>query len=209
MLFPLYGRREAVRLALGFHPLDVAQVDLAKELNLFKSYVAHTSYVGEVGLDFSAEGRSSRALQEEALSSMLSIEGVADKIVSVHSRGASKETIGHLVTAHAQRVIMHWFSGPLRDAEAALDAGFYFSINPRMIHTKKGRAIIDLVPRGRALLESDGPYVRIGNRVAEPSDVLRVAGYLSQKWEMPLDDVLVTLAGNLGELSHGLAELSR
>src|SRR5436190_15250316 len=68
MLFPLFGRRKGVRLALGLHPLDCEQIDLQRELNLFERYAQHTSFIGEIGLDSSVEGKGSRALQEKVLS---------------------------------------------------------------------------------------------------------------------------------------------
>jgi TatD DNase family protein len=204
MLFPLYGRRQGVRLALGLHPLEVARVELREEISLFESYAAHTSYIGEIGLDFSSEGRQSRTTQEAVFTSLLAVDGLGDKILSVHSRSASELTIRRLVDARARRVIMHWFSGSIRDAEAALDAGFYFSINPRMAQSKRGRGIVASIPHDRVLLESDGPYARIGRRNAEPVDVLRAADYLSNAWATPLTEVLAKLSSNFRQLCSGL-----
>lgn len=78
-----------------------------------------------------------------------------------------------------------------------------------MIRSKKGRAVAAAVPHDRALLESDGPYVRVGGRVAEPTDVLCVAEYLTQQWERPRDEVLMMLGANLGRLCGGMPELAR
>jgi TatD DNase family protein len=200
MLFPLYGRRDGVRLALGLHPLEVARVQLETELRLFTAYAGHTSYIGEIGLDFSPDGRASRALQERTLNRLLGITGVSDKVLSVHSRRASKEVIALLVATGASRVIMHWFSGPIRDVEAALDAGFYFSFNPRMLSSKSGRATIAAVPHDRALFESDGPYARIRGRAAEPPDVLAVADFLAREWEASRDETLAAVESNLRQL---------
>jgi TatD DNase family protein len=208
MLFPLYGRRAGLRLALGLHPLEVERIDLRQELALFRGYAAHTSYIGEIGLDLSPEGRPSRRLQEEALASVLSTPDVPDKVLTVHSRRAARQTIEHLTAAHAGRVIMHWFSGSVTDLEVALNAGFYFSINPAMIRSKKGQAVAAAVPRNRVLLESDGPYVRVRGRDAEPADVISVADYLGRQWEESGDDVLARLAANLRQLCEGLPDLN-
>lgn len=208
MLFPLYGRREGVRLALGLHPLEVAQVDSRRELALFESYAAHTSFIGEIGLDFSVEGRPSRAAQEAALAAILATADVCDKVLTVHSRGAALRTFDLLEAAQARRVIVHWFLGSPSDAERALAAGFYFSFNPAMIRSRKGRELAEIVPRTRVLLESDGPYARIANRLAEPADVLAVADFLQTPWQLPRDAVLGELAQNLRRLCEGLPELA-
>jgi TatD DNase family protein len=204
VLFPLYGRRNGVRLALGLHPLEVAKVDLAGELSLFESYSSHTSYVGEVGLDFSSEGKPMRALQEQALDAILATPGVAAKVMSVHSRAASAATIERLQAAKATRVILHWFSGSLSELDSGLEAGFYVSVNPAMTRSEKGRAIIGRLPRDRVLIESDGPFARVAGRPLEPSDVSIAAEYLGEVWGESPHDVSGTLAMNLRRLCDGL-----
>lgn len=200
MLFPLYGRREGVRLALGLHPLEVAKVDLESEMALFSGYAAHTSYIGEVGLDFSRDGRGSLVKQEKAFDAILAIPGVTEKILSVHSRGAAKEVITRLRQAGASRVVLHWFTGGIRDLDDALDAGFYFSINPVMTRSVKGRTIIDRLASARVLVESDGPYARIDGRELEPRDVCLAFGYLAKQWQMTSDEVSAEVAENLRHL---------
>lgn len=205
MLFPLYGRRRGVRLALGLHPLEVAQVDLAKELSLFRAYVPHTSYVGEIGLDYSRDGKPSRVLQEQTLDEILATPGVAERIISVHSRGAAGATIDRLRSAKAARVVLHWFTGTPMDLDAGLDAGFYVSVNPAMTQNERGRAIIARVPVQRTLVESDGPYARISGRQLEPPDVAISVRYLSRVWGESLADAALQLNANLHNLSEGLS----
>jgi TatD DNase family protein len=204
MLFPLYGRREGVRLALGLHPLEVAKVDLAKELALFQGYAGHTSYIGEIGLDYSRDGKPSRAIQEEALDAILDTRGVAEKVLSVHSRSASTATVERLRNAKATRVILHWFSGSMADLEAGLDAGFYLSVNPAMTWSEKGRKIIARLPWDRALVESDGPYARLAGRQLEPPDVSIAIAYLGKIWDGSSADVAHQLSLNLRRLCDGL-----
>lgn len=203
-LFPLYGRRKGVRLALGLHPLEVAKVDLAGELSLFESYASHVSYIGEVGLDQSRDGKASIGLQERALDAILTTPGVVEKVLTVHSRGASAAVIERLRAAEAARVILHWFSGSLAELDVAIGSGFYVSVNPAMTHSKKGRAIIECVPRDRVLVESDGPYARIAGRQLEPRDVSIAADYLGDLWVDSLDAVSAQLERNLRKLCDGL-----
>jgi TatD DNase family protein len=204
MLFPLYGRREGVRLALGLHPLEVAKVDLANELALFQGYAGHTSYIGEIGLDYSRDGKPSRAIQEEALDVILATKGVTEKVMSVHSRSASKATVARLRNAKATRVILHWFSGSMADLDAGLDAGFYLSVNPAMTGSEKGRKIIERLPRDRALVESDGPYARVAGRQLEPPDVSIAIAHLGKVWDSSQADVAHQLSLNLRRLCDGL-----
>ena len=56
------------------------------------------------------------------------------------------------------------YTGPLGVVDDALAAGMSFSINPAMVSSAKGRALLARIPRDRVLLETDGPYTRRGSR---------------------------------------------
>jgi TatD DNase family protein len=205
MLFPAYGRREGVRLALGLHPLEVPKLDLARELNLFAGYARHTSFLGEIGLDFSEEGKPHRAIQQQAFEKILSLPGVPNKILSIHSRGAAGATISALSNAKATRVLLHWFSGSAKDLDAGLSAGFYLSIGPPMTVSASGRRIIDGVPPERVLAETDGPYAQFRGRPLHPRDVHLVLDYLAKRWSRTFEEVSIQLEANLSGLCVGLS----
>ena len=86
MGYPHFKDLKRSRLALGYHPLMVAENP--NELNSFTKYLPYTSYVGEIGLDFSREGISSKEKQVEMLRKVLECISGKRKIVSVHSRRA-------------------------------------------------------------------------------------------------------------------------
>jgi TatD DNase family protein len=56
------------------------------------------------------------------------------------------------------KVILHWYSGSLRELEIALSFGFYFSVNYNMTQSANGRNIINALPKEKILLETDGPF---------------------------------------------------
>ena len=53
--------------------------------------------------------------------------------------------------------IFHWFSGSQEELTRAIDAGCLFSVNERMLKTKRGRAYARAIPEGRLLIETDFP----------------------------------------------------
>ena len=53
--------------------------------------------------------------------------------------------------------IIHWFSGTSDQLTRARRAGCYFSVNPRMLGSKRGRAYAQAIPADRLLLETDEP----------------------------------------------------
>ena len=145
-----------IRLALGLHPLLAA--DSIRETNLFREYIDQTSYIGEIGLDFSKASVRTRDVQISVLKELLAALQGKIKIVSVHSRKAEKELLSLLCEYDIKNVVFHWYSGPTALIPDILSKGYYFSINESMTLSKKGRSIIDMIPRNRILTESDAPY---------------------------------------------------
>lgn len=145
-----------IRLALGLHPLLAAESK--SEVTLFKRLVNQTSYIGEIGLDFSKEGLATKDEQVAVLRELLSAIRGKKKIVSVHSRKAEKELLALLSEYEIENVVFHWYSGPVDLIPDILAQGYYFSVNEAMCLSKNGRAIIEKIPRERLLTETDAPY---------------------------------------------------
>lgn len=147
-----------VRLSLGFHPLLI--VDNYNEIELFKQQISKTSYVGEIGLDFSREGNATKEVQIECLHEILSALKGKKKIISVHSKKAETEIVQLLADYDIHNVIFHWYSGPVGLIPDILKLGYYFSINESMTLSASGQKIIQVLPCDRILTESDAPYNR-------------------------------------------------
>jgi TatD DNase family protein len=174
------GARAGVEVAVGAHPLhagSLSEVDLRR----LDQAIGDCRFVGEVGLDGSPEGVGSLPAQRRAFERVLAHPGLRSRVLTVHSRGADAEAIAALAGARATAVL-HWFRGTPADAQAALDAGLRFSVNPAMIATEHGRALISQLPRERVLTETDGPYTSVDGRAATPSDIPVVITALAQAW---------------------------
>lgn len=150
-----------VRLALGFHPQLAGEHK--EELSLFARYLGRTSYVGEIGLDFSSEYISTRDIQISCLRYILEELRGKNKIISVHSIRAEKELLSLLQDYNIKNVIFHWYSGPLSLIPEIISEGYYFSINEAMTLSSSGRKIIDKIPIDKILTESDAPFNRKNN----------------------------------------------
>lgn len=113
-----------IRLALGLHPLRAK--DHAKEYSKFAEYVKQTSYIGEVGLDFSREGLPTKETQLESFDYVLNCIKGQKKILSIHSRRAEKETLELLLEKKIENAIFHWYSGSLSVIKMIIDSGYFF-----------------------------------------------------------------------------------
>lgn len=190
-----------VRVALGLHPLRAASAS-ALEVNQLIRQLTQTDYVGEVGLDFSAHGKGTKEAQLRVFDRLLAQPAIRNKVVTVHSRGAEAVVIERLRSAGVA-AILHWYTGPLSLVPDALSAGLYFSINPKMLRTEKGRALIAALPRDRVLTESDGPFARVGSKQFEPSDMRWLVSELSQRWHCEPEVVRASVYDNFAALYAG------
>lgn len=148
-----------IRLSIGFHP-QLAAIS-QHELPMFDRLVNSTSYIGEIGLDFSSAYSNSKDIQIKSLRHILSkISGDTHKLVSVHSRKAEKELLALLLEYRIPNVIFHWYSGSISLITNIVSAGYYFSVNEAMTKSANGRKILSTIPKERILTESDAPYNR-------------------------------------------------
>jgi TatD DNase family protein len=176
-----------MRLALGLHPLAVDQH--VAERKRFAELVDKTSFIGEIGLDFSHAWYAFKEVQIESFKFVLATLENKAKFITVHSRRAESTVLNLLQEAQRSPVVFHWYSGSLKTLENALRCGHYFSINPAMIRSPNGQKIISKLPPDRVLTETDGPFVRFDDRVLEPPDVSIVENYLASLWGITRIDV--------------------
>lgn len=187
-----------VRVAVGLHPLRAASAS-ALEVGQLIRQLENVDYVGEVGLDFSAHGRDTKMAQLRVFDRLLAQPAVRRKVVTVHSRGAEAVVIERLRSANVP-AILHWYTGPLGLITDALATGLYFSLNPAMLRSEKGRKVIAAIPRDRALTESDGPFAKARGHAAGPSDMRWLTSELARLWGMTPEDARQQVYDNLSQL---------
>ena len=152
----------------GLHPWWIADGRCGPaEVNLLCEVAAQERYIGEVGLDFSARFAGSEPLQIQALDRLcdaLVQHPLVGRVISIHAvRSAGTvldalESHGLLIpNPDSPVIIFHWFSGTSDELVRARNAGCYFSVNERMLATKRGREYARQIPLDRLLLETDAP----------------------------------------------------
>jgi TatD DNase family protein len=156
-----------------------------------------TRYIGEIGLDHVTSDTALRRKQREVFEAiLLRAADFGDRILTVHSRRAASAVIACVGNAFPGTVILHWFSGSRRELHAGLDAGCYFSVNPAMIKSERGNALIREIPRNRLLTETDGPFIEVDGRRAFPTDVRRAIDGIANLWNRDPDEVASTVLSN-------------
>ena len=184
-----------LRAAAGLHPELVATH--GAELEQLWPCLKRTCYVGEVGLDYSTSDPALRARQRDVFGSILErCAALGNKTITVHSRRASADTIDAIGDGFPGKVILHWFTGTRREVERAVGFGLYFSVNPAMVQSQKGRDLIAAMPPDRVLTESDGPFVTLGRQRADPTNIQSVVEYLARAWGMTEESVARSVLSN-------------
>lgn len=184
-------RYKFIRLALGLHPLRAKEH--TKEYSKFRQYVNETSYIGEVGLDFSREGFSTKEIQIKSFEFVLDCLKSKNKILSLHSRRAEKETLEMLNERRIENAIFHWYSGTLSTLSKIVSSGFSFSINSAMIQSENGKKIISEIPKELILTETDFPFLSNNN-------ISDVHIFLSKIWNVTEAESENIIADNFDRL---------
>jgi TatD DNase family protein len=177
---PHLEAHDNIHASLGLHPLRAREGK--RELAEFLKLSQATEYIGEIGLDFSRDGKSTRALQEEVLAEILpTLKG--GKFVSVHSRESASELLQMLSESRVAPVCFHYFTGAPSLANEVLEAGHYVSFNLRML-TGRHKSLLGVVPTDRVLIESDGPFLTKSPYLA----VADAYSIVAKHWEITLSE---------------------
>ena len=88
---------------------------------------------------FSREGRETRNKLLNSFQFVLRCLNNEPKFVTIHSRQAESAVLELLKYEYPHPVVFHWYSGTLNTLESAIQAGHFFSINPAMVRSTKGR----------------------------------------------------------------------
>jgi len=171
-----------IRFSLGLHPQYANRHQ--QEYQIFKNNIQKTSYIGEIGLDFSKEFVQTKDLQIKYFKQILHEIAGLKKILNLHSRKAEKEVYDYLKEYNIRCAIFHWYSGPLQLIDTIANSGYFFSINLKMFQSQSGKNIIRRIPQDNILTETDGPFTSNFGRISKPTDVQYMYKPLSEIWEV-------------------------
>ena len=197
----LIGDNLHVKIAAGLHPELIKS--RYQETDILCELLSETNYVGEIGLDGSAQNKNSLDLQQKALTKIIrECERLDGKILSIHSRGAVSAVIELLNISNRKSIpVLHWFTGTPREANKAINIGCWFSVCPPMLNSKNGKNLLELIPRDRLLTETDGPFTQNNGKPLMPWDVRNVHMGVADIWKCRPEEVQSQIAENFKKLT--------
>lgn len=187
-----------VYAALGIHPWNIqflSSNELEQTLDLiFKQGRCREEVVaiGEVGLDFSYGKKKLEDLQIKVFNEMLHAAEKQSLPVIVHSRRTAPKIMSILSSFSVEKVLFHWFSGPVELLPKIVENGYYVSEGPPSAYSRETQEIVKHVPLGNLLTETDGP-VRFGGpfygKMTTPSFIPQVVKAVAEIKGMKETDV--------------------
>lgn len=203
----LADKYAAFYATVGVHPHDASKAtdEIFARLT---GLVAHPKVVaiGEIGLDYHYDF-SPREVQQTVFREQMRIAAEAKKPIVIHTREAWDDTISCIrENWDVERGgIMHCFSGGPKDAQEALELGFYLSFGG-IVTFPKAVEIQDaarMVPGDRILVETDAPYLapvpKRGKR-NEPAFLVETARKLAELRGVSEREIAETTTANFKRL---------
>lgn len=154
------GKKHKIPYVLGIAPQTVVKqgiLDLDLWIDEIKKHKPNA--IGEVGLDLHW-AKTQKHIKDEriAFEKMILLATEMKLPLVIHSRKAEAKVIEILREYEWKYgIMMHFFSGNLKQAEKAVDLGALISIPP--LHSEERRRIISRLELENLLVETDSPYV--------------------------------------------------
>ncbi|WP_409275849.1 Qat anti-phage system TatD family nuclease QatD [Neobacillus sp. SCS-31] len=195
----IYPNSKYVRFAAGLHPELVGK--FPEQIPKLYESIKESRYIGEIGLDFSNENIIYKELQLEVFKQTMDIcNSIGNKIVNIHSRGATSKVIEIVGSEFNGQVILHWFSGSIEDLKKAIHNGYFLSVNMNMLKTVSGQKIVNNIPLDRILIESDGPFTKPFKDNYNVSSIKETIYLLSKVKSVNLEELNTKLKNNFKNL---------
>jgi TatD DNase family protein len=150
------ARSDLALATFGVHPWQAPE--WADRLEEVDGLVERSPMVGEIGLDHRfVDNRSLYGLQHMVFCHLVKRAVEQDKIVNVHCSGAEADTFEALNAYGCERVIIHWYSGPLEELEAMIAAGYLLTVGVEVLSSDHIREVARRIPADQLLTETDNP----------------------------------------------------
>ncbi len=189
-------RFESVFVSMGVHPHNAKEVHedtftMMEKLAKNPKVVAY----GEIGLDF-FRNWSPRSVQTTVFADQLELAKKLAKPVVIHLRNAYEEGMDMLEKAAPFDTggVIHCFSGDQKDADRALELGFYISIPGTVTYKKNDRlrTILSKLPEDRILLETDAPFLApepLRGKDNEPAFIVHTARKVAEIRKVSVEEI--------------------
>ena len=202
---------KAIWACAGLHPewTQLGGFDLEQVEAQIRARHSRLVALGEVGLPWyslqDAPDAASRMADARArLERLLALASRYDLPVVLHApHGAAVMALDALRRRRIERAVFHWHKAPAEVTRRIVEAGYFVSVTPDLVYQERDREMVESVPLGSLLVESDGPW-RYGREFegieSGPWFASRVAEEVAKIKQVPVDEVMFRLSSNACQL---------
>jgi TatD DNase family protein len=184
-ILEISDKNDIIYPALGIHPEEVRmnknienQLDLV--VGIIKKNNDKICAIGEIGLDHHfIKEKELYPLQEDIFKLMLGLAQELNLPVNLHTKGAEKFVFDILPSYEIPNINIHWYSGPEKFLNLAIDRGYFFSITPDISYSPAVKNTALKIDKEFILLESDGP-VKYSGKTGTPAMIKDVLNTISK-----------------------------
>lgn len=195
------ARCPLVVAAFGVHPSEATR--FVRSLHELEELVWRSPLIGEIGLDHRFVTDSSQyAAQRTVFGQFLTWAAEQDKVVNIHTAGAEQETARMLREHETQRVIVHWYSGPLDVLTEMIELGCMFTVGVEILYSDHIRQIARMIPSAQLITETDNPggLRWVTDETGYPRIIGRVVDELARVREISSTRVVGEVMSNMANL---------
>ena len=189
---------DGIIAAVGVHPWTVtnenADLNLSKFELLIRDNQKHVRAIGEIGLDghYDLDDKK-KQLQKDIFQFFLKLAEKQTLPVVIHSRLAVDEILELLPSFSLAKVLLHWYSGPPENLLLFKDRGYFVSVGPSILYSKRVAEVARKADLSMILSETDGPVTYYGpfkNKPTRPSFIVDVVRKLSEIKNVTVEEVI-------------------
>jgi TatD DNase family protein len=196
--------------AVGVHPSAATKTEsfqLDKFAALLDENADWVKAIGEIGLDgkYSQDERIKKR-QLEIFRFFLSQAEERNLATVVHSRQAVAETLDTLADFKASRILFHWYDGPIENLHLFKERGYWISIGPAVLYSRRISEIARAADLSIMLSETDGPVSYrglFGDELTQPSLVVAVVRKIAEIKGLNLEVVRDQILSNFQKFTSG------
>ena len=198
------SRSTLVIPGFGVHPWEAPL--FVDDLGRLDPLLDEAPYIGEAGLDrrFVAEAEQYPA-QQAVFEYQLTAAAGTGKVVMLHTSGAERQVLDTLAAYDLDRVVIHWYQGPLDVLEGLIAAGCWFTVGVELLLSDHIARVAELIPMDRLLTETDNPGGPewLTRKLEMPTLVMDISRRLAEVKDVEPDELQRTVVDNFRELVGG------
>ncbi len=188
----------------GIHPNNASEFN--GQLEELIPYIEESRLIGEIGLDYLwIEDRSLDKKQREIFYFILEESIKRNKYISIHTKNAEKEVYEALKDREYNKVIIHWYSGPLDILESFVELGCYFTVSVDIGYSSLTEKVLMKIPMDKILVETDGPTALewVNGKYGYPCEIKNVVKKIAERKKMSVEEITNIIYDNFNRVLEG------